>query len=314
MDTFLMILLFAVGIGLVVKGSDVFVDASVWISDVSGISKAVIGATLVSLATTAPEHLVSVISVVKGSYALSVGNAVGSMIVNLGVAFALLALFARGKTDDKLFGVKGLIMIASAGLLLLLSLNGVISVWEACVLLAVYAAFTFINIRYSRDKEVAMRKPTNKKEIIINVLKFVLGITALVFGANLMVDNAQKIAAALGVSEAIIGLTVVAVGTSLPEIATSVTAIAKKQNSLSIGNIVGANIADATLILATSAFAGGKLLVSGTAVSIDLPVVLLLALVAVVPPLLFKKTFRWQGFALLGLYALYVVYLIVAQT
>ena len=147
----LAVILFLVGLVLIIKGSDVFVDASVWVSDATGVSKVVIGATLVSFATTAPEFFVSTIAVIKGYNDLSIGNAVGSISANLGMAFGLLALLAPGIVRDKQFGLKGLIMIGAAALLMLFCLNGTVSVPEACVLAAVFAFSIYINIRYGKE-------------------------------------------------------------------------------------------------------------------------------------------------------------------
>lgn len=311
MTTVLAVALFIAGTVLIIKGGDIFIDAASWMSDVTGISKAVIGATVVSLATTSPEYFVSLIATMKGYNDLSVGNAVGSLIANLGIAFALLAIFNPGTIKDRLFGTKGLIMIVSTALLLVFCLNGTVSVIEGIVLLMLFALSTYLNIRYSKDgEETRKRKETNPRDILINAAKFIGGAAAIVFGSNLIVDNGQVIASYLGVSEAVIGLTVVAVGTSLPEIATSVAAIVKKQNALSIGNILGANILDATLILSTGAFiSGGNLAVSKSTVRVDLPVSLLLMAAAVLPTAIGKKIYRWQGILIAGAYAAYLVYI-----
>ena len=304
----LAVVLFFVGTILIIKGGDIFIDAASWMSDVTGISKAVIGATIVSLATTSPEYFVSLIATIKGYNDLSIGNAVGSLIANLGIAFALLAIFTPGKIKDRLFGVKGNIMIVSTIMLLLFCLNGTVSVIEGIVLLLLFAVSTCVNIRYSKDgEEERERRQTNSRDIAINVTKFIGGAAAIVFGSNLIVDNAQVIASTLGVSEAVIGLTVVAIGTSLPEIVTSIAAIVKKQNALSIGNIIGANILDATLILSTGAFiSGGNLTVSPSTVRIDLPVSLLF--MAVLPTAIGKRIYRWQGILMAGVYAAYLVF------
>lgn len=313
MTMFLAVVFFSVGTFLVIKGGDVFVDAATWVSDVTGISKVVIGATIVSFATTSPEYFVSLIATLKGYNDLSIGNAVGSLIANLGIAFALLAMFTPGKVTDRLFGVKGFLMLGATALLLIFCLSGTLSVVEGLILLLIFAFSIFINIRYSKDGDAAQsRLKTDPRGIAINVAKFVGGAAAIVFGSNLIVDNGQIIAKSLGVSEAVIGLTVVAIGTSLPEIVTSIAAIVKKQNALSIGNIVGANILDATLILSTSAFvSGGNLMVSPSTVRVDLPVTLILMLVAVLPTALGKKIYRWQGVLLAAVYAVYLFYITV---
>jgi cation:H+ antiporter len=307
MTTVLQILLFILGLGLVIKGGDLFVDASVWVSDVSGISKAVIGATLVSFATTAPELFTSVIATIKGYNELAVGNAVGSPIANLGIGFALIALFTPGLVTDKMFTVKGAIMIAATGLLLIFCLNGQLGPLEGVVLIALFAASMIINIKFSQDTDNKARRETNRREIIINVSKFVLGAAGLILGSDLLVDNGQKLALELGISPTIVGLTFVAIGTSLPELVTSITAIVKKQNSLSIGNLIGANVLDTTLILSLCSFvSGGGLVVARQTSRIDLPASLVIMLAAVVPIAVGKRLRRWQGGFMLAAYIAYL--------
>jgi cation:H+ antiporter len=305
--------LFAVGLLLVIKGGDIFVDASVWVSDVSGISRAVIGATLVSFATTAPEFFTSLIATFKGYNEIAVGNAVGSPIANLGLGFALLALFTPGKIADRGFTLKGVIMTLSAALLLAFSLNGFLTPSEGAVLMVIFAISMVINIKSSRGDDLnARRKPTNRKDIAVNIGKFVVGAGALVLGSNLLVDNGQRLALALGIPPSVVGLTFVAIGTSLPEIVTSITAIIKRQNALSIGNIIGANILDTTLILASCSFVsrGGLTVPRGT-VTADLPLTLAIMLLAVLPVALGKRIYRLQGAAMLTLYAGYLVFIVI---
>ena len=310
MAIFIAIALFFVGAILIIKGGDIFIDAASWMSDVTGISKVVIGATIVSFATTSPEYFVSLIATLKGYNDLSIGNAVGSLSANLGIAFGLLAIFTPGVIRDKLFGVKGLIMIVSTAILLLFCLNGSVSVIEGVVLLLLFAFSIFVNIRYSKEEQDAQRKQTNSREIVINVCKFIGGAAAIIFGSNLIVDNGKIMASLAGVSDAVIGLTFVAIGTSLPEIVTSVAAIVKKQNALSIGNIIGANILDATLILATGAFiSGGNLTVSASTVRMDIPVALILMVIGVLPAAIGKKIYRWQGGLMVVVYIAYLVYI-----
>ncbi len=310
MGIYVAVLLFLVGALIIIKGGDLFVDASGWTSDVTGISRVVIGATLVSLATTSPEYFVSLIAALKGATDLAIGNAVGSLIANIGIAFALLAITTSGKVNDKLFGIKGLIMIFSTVMLFCFCINGILSVLEGIILFVIFIVFTLINIKFSKEDKPQKIKSTNTKEIIINIIKFIVGAAGIIYGSNLIVDNGQIIAQHLGVSEAVIGLTVVAIGTSLPEIVTSVTAIIKKESALSIGNIIGANTLDATLILATGSFiSGGKLTVSPLTVFLDIPVAIALMLLAVIPTALGKKVYRWQGVFIAIVYISYLLYI-----
>ena len=151
----------------------------------------------------------------------------------------------------------------------------------------------------------------SRKALLKNLALFVLGAACLVVGSNLLVDNGTVLAQLLGVSERIIAVTMVAIGTSLPELVTAITAIVKKQSSMSVGNILGANIIDVTVILPLCSFIGGKLTIAAESMRqtlyLDMPVCALEAVLAVVPTLIFKKFQKWQGVLMLCVYAAYVV-------
>ena len=159
-----------------------------------------------------------------------------------------------------------------------------------------------------REEDESFINLKSRKRIIENIVKFVLGTAGIVLGADMLVDNGSKLALAIGISERIIGVTLVAVGTSLPELITTVTAIVKKQSALSVGNILGANILDLTLIMPIASIISGKALpVSLSSAVIDLPACVLVGLIAVVPAMIWSKFSRAQGIILLTVYAAYVV-------
>ena len=152
------------------------------------------------------------------------------------------------------------------------------------------------------------RPEVNKKSVIDNILRIVVGAAGIVVGSQLLVNNGSRIAAFFGVSEAVIGVTIVAVGTSLPELVTAITAIVKKQSSMSVGNVIGANVIDTTLILAVCSFVyGGKLPVSAQNIYLDFPVAIIVSLIAVVPTVIRRKFSRVQGVVMLAVYILYLV-------
>jgi cation:H+ antiporter len=155
----------------------------------------------------------------------------------------------------------------------------------------------------------------DKKEIPAKILFFVLGTASIVFGAEFLVSSGKTIASGIGISETIIGFTVIALGTSLPELVTTLTAIRKKENSLSVGNIIGANIIDTTLILPLCAVINGEALpVDRVNLVFDFPVCIAACAVAVVPTIIQGKFKKWQGYALLTIYALYMLLLILNET
>lgn len=313
MDLLITVLLFAVGIVFVVKGGDFFVDAASWIAEVSGIPKLIIGATIVSVATTLPEMLVSVMAALQGKVDMSIGNAVGSVTANIGLIMALALIFMPGVIKRKDYLIKSVLMFSAALLIVLCGLIGSVSILFSVLLMVIFVIFLVENVTSAKrtmaeekneEKDESLK---DKKTIIINIIKFVVGTIGIVWGADLLVDNGSELARIIGISERIIGVTLVAVGTSLPELITTITAITKKQSALSVGNILGANIMDLTLIMPLSALISGQALpVAATSAMIDLPACMLVGLIAIVPAMVRSKFSRWQGFTLLGVYAAYV--------
>jgi len=306
---FLTVVLFIIGLVLIIKGGDFFVDAASWIAEVSGIPKFIVGATIVSLATTLPEMLVSIIAALEGSVDMAVGNAVGSVTANTGLILSIAIVAMSMLISRKQYLAKVLLLILSSGIVWIAGLGGKFDMWGVYALLVVFAVFMFENVRSAmKTRETSNEKPEcNRNIILINILKFVGGAAAIVVGSDLLVDSGTEIAHALHVSEGIIAVTLVAIGTSLPELVTTVTAVVKKQSSLSAGNIIGANIIDLTLILPLCSIVSGKqLVVSKQSYMLDMPACFLLVLIAMIPTLISQKFRRWQGVLMIGLYVAYV--------
>lgn len=319
MHTVLVVVLFIVGLILIIKGGDWFVDAATWIAKVSGIPQFVIGATIVSVATTLPELLVSLIAAIDGSSGMAIGNAVGSVTANTGLIlgvsiFCLPALFNRKQN-----AIKGIMMLAACVVLLVFSFTGTLGTLGSIILLVLFVIFTIANVidakkgiieeRNDDDNDEAELK--NKKIVGKNIVKFIAGAAGIAIGAQLLVDNGTEIALMLGVPEGIVGVTIVAVGTSLPEFVTTITAISRKESALSLGNIIGANVMDLTVILPICTLinpAGAAF--DAQSSFLDLPVCLLIGVVGIIPALAMGKTKRVQGIALMALYAAYVAFLV----
>lgn len=314
MEIALAIVLFIIGIVLIVKGGDYFVDASSWIAEVSGVPKLIVGATIVSLATTLPEMLVSVMAAAQKKVEMSIGNAVGSVTANIGLIMAISLLCMPAVIKRKDYLLKSILMLLATGILVVGGFFGKITLPVSLILIVIFLVFIVENVKSALsamkgggEQAEKKRDKPEKKEVLINLIKFVVGAIGIVAGARLLVDNGSLLAAYAGVSERVIGVTLVAVGTSLPELVTTVTAVIKKQSSLSLGNILGANILDLTLILPLSALISGQALpVTAAAARIDLPACLLVGLIAVVPALIASKFKRYQGAALLAVYVCYV--------
>lgn len=313
MSTVVVVLLFLLGLILIIKGGDWFVDAAVWIAEVSGIPKFIVGATVVSLATTIPELLVSLMAAAQGSVGMAVGNAVGSVTANIGLIMGISIVCMPAAVKRGSIAFKGILMILSCALLCAFSFGGSLSIAASCLILLMFIVYIVNNV-VDAKKQLGSEKSEDvardKATVVRMVLSFIGGAAGVALGAQLLVDNGTKIAQLLGIPEAIIGVTIVAIGTSLPELVTTITAISRKQSSLSIGNIIGANVIDLTLIMPVCALVSGKALpVEHQSAVFDIPVCLGFTVLAILPPLLLKKFPRAQGVAMLVCYAVYVVVL-----
>ena len=300
----LVIVLFAVGLICIIKGGDLFVDAATWIAEASGIPKFIIGATVVSFATTMPEMLVSVFSAFEGNADIAVGNAVGSVTANTGLIMCLSLVCMSCYMTRKQFGVKAGLLLAAVVLLFAFTRDSALSVSESIIIMLVFVGFMVESIlaaKREQGSEATDERPsTDGKSVAINIGKFVLGAAAIVLGAQLLIDNGSALAVMIGVPD------------SLPELVTTITAIRKKQSSLSVGNIIGANIMDLTLIMPLCALLQGKpLAVENQGMLLDVPACLVVSAAAMIPALVCGKFKRWIG-VLIGV--LYIAYLVVMFT
>ena len=307
------VLLFAAGLVCIIKGGDLFVDAAGWIAEASGIPKFIIGATIVSFATTLPEMLVSVFAALEGNADIAVGNAVGSVTANTGLIMCLSLVCMTCLMERRQFGVKACLLLAAILSLFGFTRDGRLSVAEGLLVLVIFAGFlaeSLISARREQGtelKEDEERPAVSGKTVAGNIVKFVLGAAGIVLGAQLLIDNGSAIASLLGVPDAIVAATMIAVGTSLPELVTTLTAIRKKESSLSVGNIIGANIMDLTLILPLCSLILGKPLpVQSQGMLLDIPACLIICAAVLVPALWKGKFQRWMGFLAGGLYIVYL--------
>lgn len=305
------ILLFVLGLVLIIKGGDWFVDAAGWIAEVSGIPRFIVGATIVSVATTLPELLVSSIAASKGQAEMAIGNAIGSVTVNTALIMALSMVFLPVTLKRKDYLFKSVLLMGAVALLWALCGDGTLPVARGVVMFAIFALFIWENIRaakrqdeYSTDEKP--EKPT-RQTVLKNIVLFVLGAAGIVIGSDLLVDNGTLLAQRLGVPENVVALTAVAIGTSLPELVTAITSIVKKEASLSVGNVIGANIIDTALILPVcSVISGGTLQVAASTIRVDMPVCLAVTMIALIPALISQRFRRWQGILLIGIYIAYL--------
>ncbi len=299
---------FAVGLFLTMRGGDQFVDAAARLAEASGIPRFIVGATLVSLCTTAPELTVSMLATLRGSVDLAVGNAVGSVLCNTGLILGISALLAPAVFHACEAKRKGGLLIAVTVLLAAFSVDGVLETGEALGLLAALFAFLAMNLQSAaQERSQAGRRRFVPGEGGRTLVRFLLGGAAVILGAKLMVDHGVVLARLLGVPESVIGLTLVALGTSLPELMTALAAIRKGEGALSAGNIVGANLIDLALVLPACVAVGGGWLPVGMETFVrDLPVAVALLALALLPAMVGGRLWRIQGAALLALYGAYV--------
>lgn len=303
------VLVLAIGIVLVVKGGDWFVDAASWIARAAGIPSFLIGATIVSFATTMPEMIVSVTAAIQGKNDMAIGNAVGSVNVNTGLIMGLAILFLHVVTKREKYLKQCVMLILTAALLWFGSSSGRLRLWASLLLAAMFIIFMTFNALDARgEMSTAEKEAVEKKDLAKNLLLFVIGAVGIVVGSQCLVNGGSALAAALGVPERVIAVTMVAIGTSLPELITTLTAIRKKESSLSVGNIIGANLIDLALILPVcSLVSGTEYAVSAQALALDLPFCMLITLVALLPMLIKERAYKFQGGLMVALYVGYII-------
>ncbi|MGN0636034.1 MAG: calcium/sodium antiporter [Acutalibacteraceae bacterium] len=285
MSIWVSVLLFAVGVALVVKGGDWFVDSASRIARAANIPPFIIGATIVSVATTLPEMIVSVMAAAEGKNDMAVGNAIGSVTANTGLILAIAFLFMHVVAPRKKYLKQCLILVATAGILWVGSLGGTVQLWAILALVVLFVLFTATNISDAKKEPKPEEKQVvDRKAIVRDLVLFAVGAAGIVLGSNLLINSGSGIAQALGVPERVIAVTMVAVGTSLPELVTTITAIRKKQANLSAGNIIGANIIDLAIILPLcTAVSGSSFSVSAACLRIDFPFCFAVTLIAIIP-------------------------------
>jgi cation:H+ antiporter len=301
-------LLLILSLLMITKGADWFVESAVSISEKSGIPKIIVGATIVSFATTSPEFAVSVTAAYMGHVDLSVGNAVGSAICNIGLVLGLIVAIRAIDVDKHGFVRKGAFMLISGLLLIMTTLDKELSSFDGILLLLVFVGFMYYNYKLQRavfDGEGNQRERTPLLDMKKDLLLFVTGALLVVLGSRILVDAGIAVAEWLGVPQMLIGLTLVALGTSLPELITAVSSTLKGHQDISIGNILGANIMDITLILGVSSQIR-TLEILPQSVIYDFPAMLLIMVLLVIFGITRRKLERWEGGLLLGVYLAYI--------
>ncbi len=317
------VLLFILGLILLIKGGDWFVDGSVDLAHRLHVPELIIGATVVSIGTTLPEVLVSATGAIEGHGGIAYGNAIGSVICNTALISALTFAIRPCKVDARSYKVPVIFFFAAAALYAGTAyISGDFTRWTGLILLVIFGLYIFYTILNGRknglfSEEAEAGEAGKENPLWKSILMLVLGAACIAVGAKLLVDNGTKIAEGLGVPESVIALTFVALGTSLPELVTAITALVKGHSALSLGNIVGANLFNLVLVsgLATaikpfSVYELGSKTIGNTPVSliVDIPVMLFVMAFMTLPALKQGKLTRLQGIILLVVYAAFCIF------
>ena len=374
MEMLISVALFAVGLVLLIKGGDWFVDGATGIAKRFNLPDIVVGATVVSIGTTLPEVMVSTTGALAGSGAMAYGNAIGSIICNTALIAAISITCNPGPVNVKSMKTPVIFFFCSAALYCVASyLLGEFPRWMGFVMLGIFVVYTVLTVRNGLKNPDAAAEEEEEEDaadakglvtelvllaacagviavlssLLTGVLMFVafavyallkvrglrkaapagkqlweellflaIGAGVIAVGADFLVEHGQVIALKLGVPETVVALLFVALGTSLPELVTTITSLKKGRASLGVGNVIGANVFNLVLVSGVAVSLApfevpceNFLLDTGLNMSLvfEIPVMLGVMVLMTIPALLLKKLGRWQGIALLGIYAAFVV-------
>ena len=295
-----------VGFVMLIKGADVFVDGSSNIAKRFGIPSIIVGLTIVAMGTSAPELSVSVQSALAGMNDISIGNVVGSNLFNLLVVLGMSSIIGKLKITD----YKNVIMMLLSSLILLLcSFNGQLTRLEGIALLLIFTGY-IINLVLKAIKDNNKTEENEKvKPLFTTIVSSIIGLIAIVWGGDLVVESASAIAQQLGMSQNLIGLTIVAIGTSLPELVTSVVATKKGELDIATGNVIGSNIFNLLLIIGASVTINP--MVVSTVAIIDMIFMVAAAILFIILTGKNESLDKVKGIPLILIYVAYIIYTII---
>jgi cation:H+ antiporter len=312
MEFYLSIILLIIGLAILVKGSDFFVESAAYIARHFGVSELIIGLTLVSMGTSLPELGASVYASYNGQGGIAVGNVVGSNIANIALVLGACLLLKEIAIKRKMLKRDGLVMLGVSLLFILFIYDGV-ERWEGLILGIVFGAYIFYLYKQNKAEQLSCEttdvcEQVEHKEgrLGIELGKLVIGCIGVFLGAKLLVDSAVGIAGHLGISHAVIGSTLVAFGTSVPELAVSLTAILRKHQDISIGNIIGSNIFNILWVIGIASMLN-PLDVDVILINTNIPIMLMVAAILLMFMAIGKKLRRWQGVVFVSIYVAFLV-------
>lgn len=311
MGIYFILFLFLIGLIMLIKGGDWFLDATIWIGEVTGISFGIIGAILVSLATTLPEFFVSVISSSQGFSDMAVGNSLGSYVCNIAFVVGIVCLIRPIKIKSDFFGLKGAMMFTYLSIFYFFVADGIVTYLEGRVLISLVLLFILLNLIEHRvdrfQTKNTKRKKVKIRDMISSAIKFIFGGLLIIFGADILVDTGVELANFLRIPKQVVSITLLALGTSLPELVTAISATVKNKQNISVGNILGANILNMTVVMGTSALVSNTgLIITRQTLSLDIPIAVLISLIFILSGIFFKKLGRITGALLLVVYGGYM--------
>lgn len=295
------------GLTILIIGGNLLLNAAVSISLRFGIPKLLIGMTVVSLATSAPELIVSIKSALKGSPDLAISNVLGSNIANLGLVLGITILFSPINISKSVYKKEWPIMMFSAIYFLVVILDGIITKLEGGILIC-FLVMTISALIKLRDKSEVELENDNKDSLFKSLLILFFGGLFLYFGSEWFIDGAIMLANSFGISERIIGITVVSVGTSIPELVTSLVAVINKEKSISLGNLLGSNIFNVFAVLGITSLVTPLVVLDQNIINYDIYVMLFFAAI-ILPLIFFPKRLvlgRKEGIIILLFYSIYI--------
>ena len=312
------LLLFVVGVILLIKGGDWFVDSAVGIAKRFRVPEIIIGATVVSIGTTLPEVMVSVTAAVNNNGAIAYGNAIGSIICNTALIAALTIAIRPAPVNKKAVTTPVIFFFISAAIYVVAAyIFGRFDRWMGLVMLlmfGIYMAMTIYKGFKNPAEAEAEKEEAQSGSIIKDIVVLIISAALIAVGADMLEGSSVSLATMAGIPTEVVGVTIVALCTSLPELVTAVTALVKGHGALSLGNIIGANIFNLVLVsgaaVTISPFVvpeGSKLLGFNTSQLIEIPLMVCVMALMTLPAVFKGKLARWQGISLLSIYAAFVV-------
>lgn len=306
MTNLICVVVFILGFVLILKGGDMLVGSSVKLASKAKIPPMIVGATIVSIATTFPETTVSLISSFRGVEEVGINTAIGSIVCNFTIVLGASFLLFPSNINSTAFLPKIIYFCACVIVLLFLGLDGKLTPIEGVILLVFLAGFVILNIlEAKKDKSTIVEAEQTPWYKII--LEFVVSALAIGLGAMVLVNNVDTISEMLGIKSGVVSFVIIAVGTNIPELVTTITSVKLDNPEIGIGNIFGASTIDCTLLIAGSVFATKSdfITVSKLLLLFTVPTLLLITAIIAIPIVKRNKTFRYQGMALMLIYIIY---------